>query len=145
MKRLKIVKFPSKLKTISSSAFVDCKTIETLFVPEGVERIGFDAFGRCYGLKNVMLPASLKVLERGVFWKCKGLEEIIIPAAVEEIGDYAFYHCDSLKHIYIYAQKPPAITTILKNTDAVIHVPITAMEHYSNHPYWAKYNIVGDL
>lgn len=145
MKRLKIVKFPSKLKTISSSAFVDCKTIETLFVPEGVERIGFDAFGRCYGLKNVMLPASLKVLERGVFWKCKGLEEIIIPAAVEEIGDYAFYHCDSLKHIYIYAQKPPAITTILKNTDAVIHVPITAMEHYSNHPYWSKYNIVGDL
>lgn len=145
MKSLKIVKFPSKLKTISSSAFVDCKAIETLCVPEGVERIGFDAFGRCYGLKNVMLPLSLKVLERGVFWKCKGLEEITIPATVEEIGDYAFYHCDSLKHIYLYAQKPPAITTILNKSDAVIHVPVTAVEHYKNHPYWAKYNIAGDL
>ena len=47
--------------------------------------------------------------------------------------------------IYLYAQKPPAITTILNKSDAVIHVPVTAVEHYKNHPYWAKYNIAGDL
>ena len=76
---------------------------------------------------------------------CKGLEEITIPAGVKEIGDYAFYHCDNLRHIYLHAHTPPAITTILKNSNAVIHVPLTALENYMKHPYWAKYNIEGDL
>ena len=145
MRGLKTIKFPQQMKSISASAFVDCTALEELYIPEGIERIELDAFGRCYGLKNVYLPQTLKVIERGVFWKCKGLEEITIPARVEEIGDYAFYHCDSLRHIYLHAHTPPAITTILKNSNAVIHVPLTALENYMKHPYWAKYNIEGDL
>ena len=145
MRGLKTIKFPQQMKSISSAAFVDCTALEELYIPEGIERIEFDAFGRCYGLKHVYLPQTLKVIERGVFWKCKGLEEITIPAGVEEIGDYAFYHCDSLRHIYLHAHTPPAITTILKNSNAVIHVPLTALENYIKHPYWAKYNIEGDL
>ena len=145
MRGLKTIKFPQQMKSISASAFVDCTALEELYIPEGIERIELDAFGRCYGLKNVYLPQTLKVIERGVFWKCKGLEEITIPAGVEEIGDYAFYHCDSLRHIYLHAHTPPAITTILKNSNAVIHVPLTALENYMKHPYWAKYNIEGDL
>ena len=145
MRRLKTIKFPQHIKSISAAAFVDCIALEELYIPEGVERIELDAFGRCYGLKRVYLPQALKVIERGVFWECKGLEEITIPAGVEEIGDYAFYRCDSLRHMYLHAHTPPAITTILKNSNAVIHVPFTALENYRKHPYWAKYNIVGDL
>ena len=145
MKRLRTIKFPQQIKSISGAAFVDCISLESIYIPEGVERIKIDAFGRCYGLKQVYLPQTLKVIERGVFWECKGLEEITIPAGVEEIGDYAFFHCDSLRHIYLHAQVPPAITTILKNSNAVIHVPFTALENYRKHPYWAKYNIEGDL
>ena len=145
MRGLKTIKFPQQMKSISASAFVDCTALEELYIPEGIERIELDAFGRCYGLRRVYLPQTLRVIERGVFWECKGLEEITIPAGVEEIGDYAFYHCDSLKHIYLHAQTPPAITTILKNSNAVIHVPFTALENYMKHPYWAKYNIEGDL
>ena len=145
MRGLKTIKFPQQMKSISASAFVDCTALEELYIPEGIERIEFDAFGRCYGLKHVYLPQTLKVIERGVFWMCKGLEEITIPAGVKEIGDYAFYHCDNLRHIYLHAHTPPAITTILKNSNAVIHVPFTALENYREHPYWAKYNIEGDL
>ena len=145
MRGLKTIKFPQQMKSISAAAFVDCTALEELYIPEGIERIELDAFGRCYGLKNVYLPQTLKVIERGVFWKCKGLEEITIPAGVEEIGDYAFYYCDSLRHIYLHSHTPPAITTILKNSNAVIHVPLTALENYMKHPYWAKYNIEGDL
>ena len=145
MRGLKTIKFPQQMKSISASAFVDCTALEELYIPEGIERIEFDAFGRCYGLKHVYLPQTLKVIERGVFWMCKGLEEITIPAGVKEIGDYAFYHCDNLRHIYLHAHTPPAITTILKNSNAVIHVPFTALENYREHPYWTKYNIEGDL
>ena len=145
MRGLKTIKFPQQMKSISAAAFVDCTALEELYIPEGIERIEFDAFGRCYGLKHVYLPQTLKVIERGVFWMCKGLEEITIPAGVKEIGDYAFYHCDNLRHIYLHAHTPPAITTILKNSNAVIHVPFTALKNYREHPYWAKYNIEGDL
>ena len=145
MKRLKAVKISPEIKSISNTAFVDCISLTSIYIPEGIERIELDAFGRCSGLKNVSLPQSLKVIERGVFWECKGLEEITIPSGVEEIGDYAFFHCDSLRHVYIHAHTPPAITTIFKNSNAVIHVPFTALENYRKHPYWLKYNIEGDL
>lgn len=145
MDRLKLIKFSSEMKTINFAAFVDCVSLESIYIPEGVERIELDAFGRCYGLKDVYLPQSLKVIERGVFWECTGLEEITLPASVEEIGDYAFYNCNNLKHIYNHAPVPPAITTIINTPETKIHVPASSVHLYNEHPYWKSYNIVGDL
>ncbi len=145
MNNLKAVKISPEIKSITTTSFVDCISLISLYIPEGIERIELDAFGRCTGLKHVSLPQSLKVIERGVFWECKGLEEITIPANVTEIGDYAFYRCDSLKHIYIQATTPPAITTIVDNPKTTIHVPGTSLKAYTQHPYWQQYNITGDL
>ena len=59
MKRLKVVKISPEIKSISNTAFVDCISLTSIYIPEGIELVERDAFGRCSGLKNVSLPQSL--------------------------------------------------------------------------------------
>ena len=140
MHSLKKVKIPAT-KEISSTAFVDCRTLVDIFIPEGVERICRDAFVSCTALKEVSLPQTLTVLERGVFYNCTSLEEITIPAAVVEIGDYAFFECKSLHSVYCKAMTPPRITAIFNTPGVTVYVPSSAVEAYKKDFNWRDYKI----
>lgn len=135
----------SPMPKISGAAFAWCTSLDDVDIPEGVERICFDAFGKCYALKEVCLPQTLKVIERGVFYECRSLEEITIPAQVEEIGDYAFYGCTALRDVYVHAVIPPKITMIFNTPDITVHVPAEALDAYEGDFNWREYRLVGDL
>ena len=47
-----------------------------LIVPEGVKRIGEDAFSRCTRLNEVWFPASLTYIESSAFYRCKRLTKV---------------------------------------------------------------------
>ena len=140
MHSLTKVKIPAT-KEISSAAFVDCRSLVDIFIPEGVERICRDAFVSCTALKNVSLPQTLTVLERGVFYNCTSLKEITIPATVKEIGDYAFYECKSLHSIYLHATTPPRITAIINTAGVTVYVPAEALNAYKKDFNWNCYNL----
>ena len=70
-------------------------------IPDGVEKIGNDAFWGCSGLKSVVIPNSVKIIGTYAFSNCKNLESINIPDGVEEIDDNAFWGCSGLKSIDI--------------------------------------------
>lgn len=140
MHSLKKVKIPA-IKEISSDAFVDCRSLVDIFIPEGVERICRDAFVSCTALKEVSLPQTLTVLERGVFYNCTSLEEITIPAAVVEIGDYAFFECKSLHSVYCKAMTPPRITAIFNTPGVTVYVPASAVGAYRKDFNWRDYEI----
>lgn len=140
MHSLTKVKIPAT-KEISSAAFVDCRGLVDIFIPEGVERICRDAFVSCTALKEVSLPQTLKVLERGVFYNCTSLEEITIPATVNEIGDYAFYECKNLHSVYCKAMTPPRITAIFNTPGVTVYVPASAVDAYKKDFNWRDYEI----
>lgn len=140
MHSLKKVKIPAR-KEISSTAFVDCRTLVDIFIPEGVERICRDAFVSCTALKEVSLPQTLTVLERGVFYDCTSLEEITIPAGVKEIGDYAFYECKNLHSVYCKAMTPPRITAIFNTPGVTVYVSASAVGAYRKDFNWGDYEI----
>jgi hypothetical protein len=50
---------PSGVKIIAGGAFAH-SSLTKIIIPEGVERIGINAFNSCMGLKRLDLPASLK-------------------------------------------------------------------------------------
>ena len=70
---------PDEVKEIGTSAFKECKKIETIVLPDGLETIGGRAFLKCFNLKAINLPQSLQKVGMEVFQDCHSLEDLIFP------------------------------------------------------------------
>ncbi len=94
--------------------------LESVHLPDSIQRIGKNAFYRCTGLKGeLVLPANLKRIEDGAFAYCSGITgtlnlpenleylsgfngctgfsgTLTIPESVTEIGNSAFSGCTGL-------------------------------------------------
>lgn len=82
------IKFPNSLKTIEKGAF-DGTGFINISLPEGIEKLGYNAFARCEYLKKVHLPSTLKdVSEDFIFGGCYNLESIEFDsqATVDRLG-----------------------------------------------------------
>ena len=71
-----------------------------------MKSIGSDAFISCKGLTSVTIPDSVKSIGEYAFYRCTGLTSITIPASVTWIGGNAFKDCSSLKINCEVASKP---------------------------------------
>lgn len=91
---------PQGIEIIGENAFMSSE-IESVVVPEGVEKIEDSGFWGCKSLKSVTLPSSLEVIEGDAFRMCEELRSIVIPEGVTEIGMDAFTSCNKLKDIYL--------------------------------------------
>lgn len=102
---------------IGRGAFADPSThrgLESVTIPDGVTRIGNNAFLWCEWLKNVTIPDSITQIDAGAFDGCNQLQNITIPAGVTKIGWYAFSRCMSFTRITI----PKGVTEIADHTFA---------------------------
>ena len=79
---------------------ISCLTDASMvIVPRTVRTIGSLSFTRRSRLKKVQLPDGLDRIGRDAFSDCDALEEVIIPASVTTIDAYAFAGCDSLRKV----------------------------------------------
>lgn len=67
-----------------------------IVMPEGITKIGYQAFKDCYKLSSIIIPTSLTYIGEEAFYNCSKLRELTIPANVTNIDEDAFYNCDSL-------------------------------------------------
>lgn len=81
---------PEGIKKIGKNAFLYNTNIKTVVLPDGVEIIGESAFSDCSSLEQINLPTSVKKIENFAFARCDKLRVIIIPSSVETIGAGAF-------------------------------------------------------
>ena len=96
-----------KLTKIDVEAFLDCKSLTHIDIPDSVKSIETRAFQNCENLKAVRLPASLNTIEWDAFSGCTSLAAINLPE-LNKIGESAFAGCSSLQTLYI----PDTVTTI---------------------------------
>ncbi len=75
--------------------------IKTLEIPDGVRRIGCNAFYNCASLTSVVIPESVVEIGENAFRKCKSLTTVMIGAGVEKIEKNAFSRCNSLTTITV--------------------------------------------
>lgn len=85
-------------------------TAEEVTIPDGVIKIGKEAFGECKTLKSLTIPASVKEIIDHAFIGCEFLEQLNIVEGVKKIGWGAFLNCKSLKSVTI----PASVTAIGK-------------------------------
>jgi hypothetical protein len=87
---------------------MNCEALTSLLIPEGVKRIGKDAFKGCEGLAD----ANGLVIVRDVLYDYFGQAgELDLPNGLTQIGDEVFKDHKELKSIVI----PESVTKIGKN------------------------------
>ena len=89
-------------------AFIGCKKITSVTIPDGVIRIGAAAFKSCTSLNKVIIPSGITSIGDSIFYDCKNLTCVTIPDGVTSIGDRAFHGCHCLASITI----PDGVTSI---------------------------------
>ena len=75
-------------------AFRECTSLQTITL-DSVETIQDNAFMGCKSLKEVTMPDRLTEIKASTFYGCSSLEKIEL-ANVKKIGKDAFKGCNSL-------------------------------------------------
>ncbi len=88
-----------RVVSISEEAFEHTSVIKSVYVPESVEFIEWEAFRRCENLEKVTLSEGLEKIYHEAFWDCVSLTSIEIPGSVTEIGYMAFEFCEKLESV----------------------------------------------
>lgn len=83
--QVKLVIVGRGVTSIGSSAFQDCKNLETVSLPGSLTALGKAAFLRCGALTNVKLPASLKSVGEDCFTGCEKLVLLDLAGVPDEI------------------------------------------------------------
>ena len=87
-----VIPADGSVENIGAWSFNGCEIMTAISIPEGVKRIGEQAFS-CCNLKSVALPQSLEWIGDWAFWECD-LTEIEIPQNLSHIGSQAFWSND---------------------------------------------------
>lgn len=117
---IKTVIFTGNMKEITGASFIFCNKLEEISLPDGLEKIHFDAFRECENLKKVHFPNSLKEIASNAFYQCRALEIINYPLSLNLVGYNAFRET-SIKSITV----PEGVTTYVGLTSC------TALERVS--------------
>ena len=90
------------VQTIDEYAFIGCRNLRNVYLPEGVEDISENAFLSCTNLTDLNIPKSLTEIESYAFKECWNIRpNITIPKGVTSIGYGVFDGCLSLKEIIV--------------------------------------------
>lgn len=85
---------------IGTGAFLNCKNLTSITIPEGITQIGTGAFISCSSLREIHFPSTITEIEKMAFRNCSQLETIYLPASVTTIGERVFENCKQLRQVY---------------------------------------------
>ena len=89
-KKLTRVVIPEGVTKIGAQAFRACNSLISVILPSTLTEIGGSAFADLPLLSNIELPIGLKVIEGNAFSRCVSLSSINLPVGLVEIGSNAF-------------------------------------------------------
>jgi len=99
---------PEGILKIGHDAFSSCSNLTEIILPDGLTSIGGFAFKSCKGLSKIEIPDTVTSLGRSIFSDCKGLIEVKLPSGASRIPQYAFGFCTKLKIVTL----PPKLSEI---------------------------------
>ena len=81
--------------------FLNCSSLTSIVIPDGVTSIENCAFQNCSGLTSIVIPDRVTWIGNVAFYGCSSLMSVIIGDGVTSIGYSAFSGCSSLTSITI--------------------------------------------
>lgn len=98
---LEIVYLPEGVSTIEESAFEGCEMLSSVNLPSSLLTIGDKAFAHCSHLACIKLPEKLRIIGKKAFRDCNSISSISIPSSVDTIGALAFTYMTQLSEINV--------------------------------------------
>lgn len=144
---------PENATFIPEAIFDGCMSLESVNIPQNIERIGEFAFSDC-AITDVHLPETLKRIDSDAFQSCRRLQTIVLPSSLTVIETNAFNICSGLKSVYCKATTPPECIASEVETETIdpfsqvdktipLYVPIGTKNAYMAAPGWDKFqNII---
>ena len=71
-----------KVTSIDNNALFQQRSLESLYIPDGIRNIGVKALSGCDKLKSLRLPATLETLGEEAISRCKQLESLTLPEII---------------------------------------------------------------
>jgi len=106
--RVSEVILPEGLEKIGNDAFSDCRELVHVTVPESVSYVGHRAFFECQNLNDVIFRGKTTEIGMGIFDGCSLLYKIMLPENIKEIPTGTFNECVSI----FTARIPDGVETI---------------------------------
>ena len=124
-----------------NATFVECMSLESVILSEGLETIGDEVFNGCNSLNSVNIPHSVTSIGYAAFAGCLPLESVVIPSSVTSIGDWAFNYCTSLSSVTCLAITPSAMGEwVFDGCDnPTLFVLCNALSDYQEHEQWGQF------
>lgn len=107
---------PKTVRIIGSLAFTRRAKLKKVQLPDGLERIGRDAFSDCDALEEVVIPASVKTIAPYAFGGCESLKKVTFLGEVQSLSRTVFSDCFNLYTILVPQGKEKAYRKILHIT-----------------------------
>lgn len=92
---------------IGEQAFVYCRRLVSLVIPDSVTEIGASAFFYCDRLESLTIGAGVTTIRTDAFRNCTKLKNLVIPLNVTTIEAYAFRYFSRENAVYCEAAKKP--------------------------------------
>lgn len=123
---------PATCTTVPKNRFMNCRSIETLTLSEGVTEVEEQAFGYCFNLKSTEFPSTLRTIGGGAFFYTS-MENITLNEGLQTLGNSAFSDCQT-------TVKSLTIPSTAISTDLYTFYDSTIEKVYiSNVANWVQY------
>ena len=96
---IQTVWIPDGVENIGDHAFVECRALQEITLPDSVISVGASSFKACASLERVCLGDSVVSIGRFAFCACRKLTDLRLPAALASVCDWAFAGCESLENV----------------------------------------------
>ncbi len=127
------------LKEISDYLNVGNCNQSVLWICDGVQKIGMEAFAGNRNLKSLSyLSKDLEEIGKTAF-RNTAIKELTLPAGISVIREGAFFDIPTLQEIYCPSAVPPVNENAfggLTPNDIPVYIPVGTLEAYSKAPGW---------
>lgn len=128
---------------------MDCKSLNSIEIPNSVTSIGKYAFYNCFALKSVRIPDTIYTIKKEAFYACRELTSLTIPKHVTSISDGAFNECKALIDVYYLTDRPIEESTEIFSystyNNATLWVPEGAVFNYQNTNPWNSFSTIKEF
>ena len=97
---LNSITLPNGLTSIGEYAFHNCGNLTAITIPTTVTSIGEQALSYT-GLASIVVPGSINAISNGLFSNCTNLSSVTLQEGVKTIGSFAFDGCVNLAELTI--------------------------------------------